>query len=433
MPSRNQKPHPKAPGASRTRSRSKSPAAQLEASVSAIVASLRSSAKGLAGAVDPLEAELFASDIVSIWDSTDPDDEEPIEVLAHAVVARLASRPDPDMFAVLLGIAAMAPPWLSDAVRDAVASQRAAGTPEPVWSRIIGQPALVDAWISTDKLDDQSNLLAAFAYDRRPPHALNMIIDANFGGLIRSAFVSGDPDAVRKRWKEVSGLPIRALDEQGLADVLGRGIQMFEEYLDPPVDEEAENLMPLLRARLGLLPAPRDIEPREIPNDERELLVADFAASPEAAGLPVLAEGSVPEIAAWLVDFACDAGAGDPLRWSPIAVEILLADWLPEKAILSPSEIDAAPEVLRRFIRFAAERKGLAEADFAETLEAVDRFAPDFADGMADDDAAGPGKELARDLLASGIDLNDAAAIERWIDARNEAIDRGRTFGRGRR
>jgi hypothetical protein len=104
--------------------------------------------------------------------------------------------------------------------------------------------------------------------------------------------------------------------------------------------------------------------------------------------------------------------------------------------ILEPSEIEVLPEVLRRFVRFAAGRKGLAEADFGETLEAVDQFTPDFVDGMADDDAAGPGKEIARELLASGIDLSDAAAIERWIDAREEAIDRaerqGQQRGRGR-
>jgi hypothetical protein len=52
---------------------------------------------------------------------------------------------------------------------------RTAATPEPAWSRPIGRPTLVHAWISTDELDDQSNVLAAFAYDRRPPHALNLL------------------------------------------------------------------------------------------------------------------------------------------------------------------------------------------------------------------------------------------------------------------
>ena len=48
--------------------------------------------------------------------------------------------------------------------------------------------------ISTDELDDQSSVAAAFAYDHWPPHAFNLIIDANFQGLIRSIFVARDPD-----------------------------------------------------------------------------------------------------------------------------------------------------------------------------------------------------------------------------------------------
>jgi hypothetical protein len=323
---------------------------------------------------------------------------------------------------VLLGLAAIAAPPLEDAAWEAVALVRAPGTPEPVWSRSIGRPTLVDAWISTDELDDQSNVLAAFACDRRPPHAVNLIVDANFQGLIRSAFVADNPDKVRREWTRASGLPIRPLSEQALADILGRGIEMFDTYLDPPVHEGVAELMPLLRARLRLLPTPRPIESPETTEEERHEIVAAFATSPEAIGLEPVEGDPSADLARWFVDFACDYGAGDPLRWSPIAVEILLADWLPRKAILEPGEIAVMPEVLRRFVRFAARRKGLAEPVFGETLEAVDRFAPEFADGMADDERAGPAKEIALGLRAAGIDLADEAAVQRWIDERNEGL-----------
>jgi len=35
--------------------------------------------------------------------------------------------------------------------------------------------------------------------------------------------------------------------------------------------------------------------------------------------------------------FGIDYGPGDPLRWSPVAVEILLADWIPRKIAASRS------------------------------------------------------------------------------------------------
>jgi hypothetical protein len=89
---------------------------------------------------------------------------------------------------------------------------------------------------------------------------------------------------------------------------------------------------------------------------------------------------------------------------------------------LEPDEIEVLQEILRRFVRFSARRKGLTEEVLAATLEAVDRFAPDFVAGMADDDRAGPAKQLARDLRASGIDLADPTAVRRWIDERNEGL-----------
>jgi hypothetical protein len=392
--------------------------------VTALVGNVRQEAEGLAAELDPLEAELFASGVLAMWHAEGFEDARPLETLGMAVIHRLARRPDPDVLAALLAIAALAEPPFDEAARDEVDRLRSAGVPEPVWSRWIGRPILVDAWISTDELDDQSHVLAAFAHDRRGAHALNVIIDANFSGLIRDAFAADDPDKVRREWVAVSGLPIRALSEQALADVLGQGIQMFDTYLDPPVTDEVRELMPLLKARLRLLPPPRPIETPETSDEERAALVAAFASSPEASDLAPVRGQPAAELATWFVDFACDYGAGDPLRWSPIAVEILLGDWLPRKAIIEPADVEALPDVLRRFVRFSARQKALPERVIAETLEAVGRFAPEFVQGMADAGRAGPAKEIFMGLRAAGIDPTDASAVQRWIDERNEALGR---------
>ena len=415
---RSARPGPRA----RRSGRSKTPEAALDAAVTTIVSRIRRDGAGLAAVADPLEAELFASGIVAMWHGNALQDSEPLEILGTAAIRRLASRPDPDALAVLLAIAAIATSPLDGAAELAVEHLRKAAVPEPVWSRSIGRPGLVDAWISTDELDDQSHVLAAFAYGHRPPHAINLIIDANFQGLIRDAFVADDPDKVRREWVRASGLPIRPLSDQSLADLLGRGIEAFDVYVDPPVSEEAERLMPVLRARLRLLPIPRPIETPATSEVERIALVDAFAASPEAATIEDVAGPSAADLARWFIDFACDYGAGDPLRWSPIAVEILLGDWLPRKAILEPDEIQHLPDVLRRFVRFTAHRKGLSDREFAETIEAVDRFAPAFTEAMADEGRAGPAKEIALALRAAGIDLTDESAVQRWIDERNDAL-----------
>jgi hypothetical protein len=49
---------------------------------------------------------------------------------------------------------------------------------------------------------------------------------------------------------------------------------------------------------------------------------------------------------------------GDPQRWSPVAVEILLADWIPRKITARAEQLSKAPDLLRAFIRFChAERE----------------------------------------------------------------------------
>jgi hypothetical protein len=399
--------------------RSTTPTATLNAAVTAIVSNIRQDGTGLASELDPLEAELFASGILSMWHGDVLQGSEPFEILGTEIIQRLARKRDADALATLIAIGAIATPPFDVAAREAIDRLRSASVPEPVWSRTIGRPVLVDAWISTDELDDQSHLLAAFAYENLPAHAINLILDANFQGLIRDVFVAGNPDKVRREWIRASGLPIMPLDEQALADRVGRGIEMFDIYLDPPVTDQVEQLMPLLRARLRLLPNPRPIEVPETPDAEREAVLDAFAASSHATGLGEVDGRPATDIARWFIDFACDYGAGDPLRWSPIAVEILLTDWLPRKVILESAEVSALPDVLRSFVRYAAHRKGLATDVFAETLEAVDRFASDFTEGMADEERAGPAKELALAMRAAAIDLTDDIAVQRWIDERN--------------
>ena len=90
--------------------RSETPDAILEAAVTAIVSSIRREGVGLASVADPLEAELYASGILAMWHADALQDVEPLEILGVAVIRRLAGRPHPDALAVLLAIAAIAPP-----------------------------------------------------------------------------------------------------------------------------------------------------------------------------------------------------------------------------------------------------------------------------------------------------------------------------------
>ena len=237
--------------------------------------------------------------------------------------------------------------------------------------------------------------------------------DHNFRGLIRDAWIGPDPRRVREEWAAQSGMAVTSIDAQTYADVLANGLHWCDTYLDPPVHDNVSPLVSLLRTRLRTLPAPRPIETPEVTERARRALVTAFRKSPEAAGL------ADADLAADFVNFACDYGSGDPLRWSPIAIEICLLDWFPRKISMDDEMAAGVPEAMRRWVRYAGRRKGLSDASLAESLGAIDQFEPEFRERMADPATFGPAKALVREMLADGVDITDEAAVQAWVDESN--------------
>ncbi|QGK48821.1 hypothetical protein [Mycobacterium intracellulare] len=75
-----------------------------------------------------------------------------------------------------------------------------------------------------------------------------------------------------------------------------------------------------------------------------------FFTSPDGARLDDPDRRDLLESLLW---YGTDYGPGDPLRWSPVRVEILLDDWIPRKIVAPVRYLAKAPELLRAFIRFA--------------------------------------------------------------------------------
>jgi hypothetical protein len=76
---------------------------------------------------------------------------------------------------------------------------------------------------------------------------------------------------------------------------------------------------------------------------ERDRLVDDFVASPFGRRCTLRAD-RVRSLAEHFVWHGCDYGSGDPLRWSPIVIELVLANWFPRKIHgLTQADIDAVP------------------------------------------------------------------------------------------
>jgi hypothetical protein len=124
-------------------------------------------------------------------------------------------------------------------------------------------------------------------------------------------------------------------------------------------------------------------------------------------------------LASYFVDFAADYGAGDPLRWSPTTVELILTDWFPHKVVAEDVVAGAVPDALRRFTRYAGRLKGLAEASIAETIAAVGGYEKEYLAVMVDTSRYGPARTIVAAMAAESVDLSNPAAMSDWMEAFN--------------
>lgn len=130
----------------------------------------------------------------------------------------------------------------------------------------------------------------------------------------------------------------------------------------------------------------------ESADGDRRRLAERFFASPFASALGGRDHRDLLDVILW---FACDDGPGDPMRWSPAAVEILLADWIPRKVVADVGYLAKAPAVLRGFVRFCHAERGIPPRLTDETIEAVDHWEPQYQARIRSPRPQGPEALLA--------------------------------------
>jgi len=167
-------------------------------------------------------------------------------------------------------------------------------------------------------------------------------------------------------------------------------------------DEDFIDLRALAWSRCRpYLPEFRDWQP--MGDEERERLLDGFALADDT-------------VARSLADLFLDYGDGymtsGRLCWSPEQVGLFLADWLPRKAVLDAEQCAVLPEVLRRWIRYALERREVDPEWIGPVVETVDTFLPAFEEAFDDTAAWGPAKQIAAELAARGVDLSDSEAVD---------------------
>jgi hypothetical protein len=189
--------------------------------------------------------------------------------------------------------------------------------------------------------------------------------------------------------------------------------------LYPPLESDTWPMCrPLVEWMLRKLPAGGIApEPKEWSEQETAAIAADFFTSAFGVPLDREDERDLLDSVLW---FGTSYATADPLQWSPVTVELLLADWLPRKVIAEPSFLAKLPDLLRAYISYCHDRRGIRAALTAQTLAAVDHYEPDYQRTIRSARAQGPAALLARMFEAQSS--NDYAEV---VLSRGELILQG--------
>ncbi|XVU21975.1 hypothetical protein ACQPZJ_32525 [Actinoplanes sp. CA-054009] len=270
--------------------------------------------------------------------------------LCAEVVARASAKPSPHALAAVAALRRVAPPGEEKLLDEAI-GRLFESQPLPPW---FGAPAFTPlrAWRSADPYDGEHVLFIEYG---EVPHVL--MAEVYFTGIVWAERLTLlEPNAV-EAWKQ-------PLTERPAGEILAELADALRGTDDAPFRPDAEDFAELRalfwsRCR-DHLPAPR--ERNRLDEAERAQILDDFETlDPVARSLGEL-----------FLDFGDNYFTSGPLSWSPAWVQFFQADWLPdEKVVLEAEQRAALPAVLRRWVRFVLERRGVAEEWIGPAVETV--------------------------------------------------------------
>lgn len=276
----------------------------------------------------------------------------------------------------------------------------------PPWLSSLGAAHVHRAVEMTHVLGDGENVVLGARLATGEELTAVVYVDHNLGTVVKDAFIVPEPlDAVLRLMGERNADPNATLAELPLPDARARVTEAVETgaMTFPPFETDTwPACRPLVEWMVGLLPpGGRGYERPEWAEPDRVALADRFFTSGLGAPLHDPDHRDLLDALLW---FGCDYGPGDPMRWSPVSVELLLADWIPRKLVAGADYLSKAPTLLRAFIRFCHRERAVPPELTAQTLDAVDRWEPDYQATIRSPRPQGPAALLA----ALGLDDPDA-------------------------
>jgi hypothetical protein len=215
-------------------------------------------ARQVLGALDdPVDAELWGSDLIGALASSAAGQASLMSTLTGSLVPAAEAASTPEALALLRVFAAVGSPALRAAAGQAAGRLRARGVADPPWAGTIGAPRVRDCWHYADVGGRQESLTMTFAYGERQ-HAVSVLIDHGHGGKIRDTWVTMGAGLRADTEREAGRDPLvvfEMLDTAGARLRLQRAVSAGECPEQPDQVDDVVAHRALLRARLDLLTA----------------------------------------------------------------------------------------------------------------------------------------------------------------------------------
>lgn len=250
----------------------------------------------------------------------------------------------------------------------------------PVWLRGLDGVQVYRAVEMVEVFGDGDDVMLGIRFPSGAEMTVVVYIDHNLGSLVKDAFVVEEPIAdVVAFMQEKDTSADTAWNDVLLADARARiddAIALGAITYPPFESDSWPACRPLVEWLTRDLPAGGAgyVKP-EWDDAELQQIADRFFASPFGSAYDDAERRDLLDSLLW---YGSGYGPCDPLRWSPTAVEILLTDWIPRKIVADADHLAKAPELLRAFIRFCHDERGIRAGLTANTLEAVDGLEPEY-------------------------------------------------------
>jgi hypothetical protein len=246
-------------------------------------------------------------------------------------------------------------------------------------------------------LRDGDNVVVGVRLPTGKELTATVYIDHNVGTLVKDAFVlPGSIGEAVDLMRTTANDPDTSFEDIPIEDAKVRIVEAMERaaITFPPFETDAwPACRPMIEWVARHLPdGGRGYERPEWSDSARNDLSELFFLSAFGKSLDSGDDRDLLDSVLW---FGCDYGPGDPMRWSPVAVEMILADWIPRKIVADAAYLSKAPELLRAFVRFCHAERGIRSELTDETLEAIDRWEPEYQATIRSSRPKGPAALLS--------------------------------------